>query len=147
MPEPLNDLPNYPFVIIAVLIAGLYAFKLQRYISKRAAAKFFREDIIDQLAGFYPPPGDWHIGFEEQLGVAIARIEIIARKFRYFVPRQKLGTYDSAWSAFKSHCSDLTWENCAAYTMYPSMRTGDEQNPKEVFYKKIERLLSYGKET
>ena len=141
-----QDLPNYPFIIIGALIAVLCAFAVQRYKSKGDAARFFREGVIDELVGFYPPPGKWRKGFEGQLAIAMASIEVRVKKFRQYVPRRKLRGYDSTWKDLKIHCSDLTWEKCAAYTMYPSMRTDDDKDPKEMFYEKIEKLLTYARE-
>ena len=142
-----KDLPNYPFIILGVLITALCAFAVQRYISKRAAAKSFREGIIDELNSFFPRPGNWSMGFEERLRTAISRIEILVSKFRYFVPRQSQKAYDSDWSTFSSHCLNMTWNKCAAYTMYASMRSSDDRKPEEVFYENLENLLRYGKET
>lgn len=147
MSELPRDLPNYPFIILAALIAVLCAFAVQRYVSKRAAAKSFREGIIDELTSFYPPPGNWSIGFEEKLRTAIPRIEILVTKFGYFVPRKLQKDYVSDWSTFRSHCLEMTWNECAAYTMYPSMRTSEDRKPEEVFYENLENLLGYGKDT
>lgn len=142
-----KDLPNYPFIILGVLITALCAFAVQRYISRRTAAKSFREGIIDELNSFYPRPGNWPMGFEERLRAAISRIETLVSKFRYFVPRRSQSAYDSDWGIFRSHCLDMTWSNCAAYTMFPSTRSVDDRNPKDVFYENLERLLQYSKET
>ena len=142
-----KDLPNYPFIILGVLITALCAFAVQRYISRRTAEKSFREGIIDELNSFYPRPGNWSMGFEERLRTAISRIETLAVKFRYFVPRRSRNAYDSDWTIFRSHCLDMTWNKCAAYTMYPSMRSIDDRKPEDVFYENLEKLLHYSKET
>lgn len=112
-----------------------------------AAAQSFREGIIEELNGFYPRPGKWPIGFEEKLRAAVSRIEILVAKFRYFVPSEKQNAYDSDWSNFKSHALDLTWEKCAGYKRFPTMRSSNEQDPKEMFYERTENLLRHANET
>ena len=136
-----------PFVLISTLVALLSAFAVQRYIAKRAAATSFRESVIERLAGFYPAPGSWSMGFEPRLCTAIAQIEVSVQKFRYFVARRKRTSYDAAWASLKLYSSELTWEKCAGYKMYPSMRVPDEKDPRAAFYERLENLLRYAHET
>jgi hypothetical protein len=143
----LQDLPNYPFIIISALIGVLCAYRVYRYKSKSEAARSFREGVIDELKEFYPPPGNCLMGFEGKLDAAMARVEILVKKLGYYVPRRKRRGYDSAWKDLKIHCLEITSDKCSAYTMFPSMRRDDEKNPKEVFYEKVENLLKQASDT
>lgn len=111
------------------------------------AAQSFREGIIDDLKDFYPAPGNWSQGFESKLHAAIFSIETRVQKFRHFVPDKERNAFDSEWELFRSHGLNLTWEKCAAFTMYPTMRPVGCKSSKEVFFESAENLLKYGAET
>lgn len=126
---------------------AFFGFSWTNSERRAIASQLFREGVIDDLKGFYPAPGDWPQGFEAKLRAAISNIEVRVQKFRHFVPEKDRSAFDSAWNLFKSHGLNLSWNQCAAYVMYPTMCAAGSKNPKDVFYERTERLLQYGAET
>ena len=142
-----SELPAYPFIIIASLIGVLGAIWIQRYIARRSAAKLFRERLMEALSNFYPSPGNWRNGFEGILSKQIKDIGTEVGKFRFYVPKARRPAYDADWAALSGHATELTWEHCAAFTLYPSMHQVGDRDPRVVFYELVERLLAYAKES
>lgn len=126
---------------------AFFGFSWTNSERRAVASQLFREGVIDDLKGFYPAPGDWPKGFEAKLRAAVSNIEVRVQKFRHFVPEKDRSAFDSAWDLFKSHGLNLSWNQCAAYVMYPTMHAAGSKNPKDVFYERTESLLQYGAET
>lgn len=148
MYEILQDILIGPqCFVLGALIGGVISIVVQKYISRRAAAKIFREGVIDALGSFYPPPGDWSMNFEAKLRGAVPEIEKHVTKFRYYVPRREQKAYDSDWNAFRSYCLEMNSYKSLASKLYPSMRPDNERNPQDIFYEKLENLLRHGKNT
>lgn len=126
---------------------AFFGFSWTNSERRAVASQLFREGVIDDLKGFYPAPGDWPKGFEAKLRAAVSNIEVRVQKFRHFVPEKDRSAFDSAWDLFKSHGLNLSWNQCAAYVMYPTMQAAESKNPKDVFYERTESLLQYGAET
>lgn len=126
---------------------AFFGFSWTNSERRAVASQLFREGVIDDLKGFYPAPGDWPKGFEAKLRAAVSNIEVRVQKFRHFVPEKDRSAFDSAWDLFKSHGLNLSWNQCAAYVMYPTMHAAGSKNPKDIFYERTESLLQYGAET
>ena len=126
---------------------AFFGFSWTNSERRAVASQLFREGVIDDLKGFYPAPGDWPKGFEAKLRAAVSNIEVRVQKFRHFVPEKDRSAFNSAWDLFKSHGLNLSWNQCAAYVMYPTMHAAESKNPKDVFYERTEGLLQYGAET
>ena len=126
---------------------AFFGFSWTNSERRAVASQLFREGVIDDLKGFYPAPCDWPKGFEAKLRAAVSNIEVRVQKFRHFVPEKDRSAFDSAWDLFKSHGLNLSWNQCAAYVMYPTMQAAGSKNPKDVFYERTESLLQCGAET
>lgn len=139
------DLPTYPFIVIASLVGVLGGFSVQRYIARRNARQIFRERLIELLRDFYPPSPEWHIGFEVRLSEQLQNLGIEVNKFRFHVPRRQRLQFDTDWDALLQHARSMSWDSCAGYSMYPSMRKPEDRDPKVVFYEHLDRLLNYAR--
>jgi hypothetical protein len=128
------------FGFIAVHRLGLYRDKINIF-SKEAAR--FRSSILGELKGLYPITHHW--GQEEinRIKQSAQKIESLAVEFRHYVIRKD--KFDKTLKQYNDYCNEISWEKCAAYVMYPSMRKPGDKEPKDKFRHIIEELLAYAK--
>ena len=143
----LTFLYDNAVTIILALAGVLVTFATQRYIARCAAAKAFRETIIDTLGDLYPSPGNWLRGFEAKLGTVLKSLSPAVAKYKYHLTRGGARRLENAWQEFANYASQVTWEKCAGYAMYDTMREPNEASPQDVFYDYLDALLGTGKMT
>lgn len=111
---------------------------------KIEAAQRFRSRIFTELEGLYPVTQYWDKGVFYRFPQSIAKIESAAVEFRLFIRRK--AHFDAAVKRYCKCCNEITWDRCAAWSMYPSMRKEGEIDPKDKFTRCVEALLSFAKE-
>jgi hypothetical protein len=105
------------------------------------AAATFRSQILSELEGLYPVRQGWSREDYARFKQTIPRVETIAQEFRFHLERKK--EFDTATHAYCNHCKKITWEQCTAWTLYPTMRKEGEMSPRDKFDHCVKSLLSF----
>lgn len=108
------------------------------------AAATFRSRVLAELKGLYPVTQYWDMQTFPRFSRSITEIESAAAEFRFSVSRKR--TFDAAVKEYCEYCKQISWEQCAAWSMYPSMRKEDEISPREKFDHLVKALLSFAEE-
>jgi len=108
------------------------------------AATMFRSKILTELEGLYPITQVWSRTDYSRFTQTIPKIHTIAQEFRFHMKRKN--EFDAAVNKYCNHCKQITWEQCAAWTMYPTMRKEGEISPRDKFDHLVKALLSFAEE-
>lgn len=153
---------NFKIIISSISFGAVigYVFRLfiEHQLSKRReaenrnaikfneAASKFRSTIIRELEGLYPATQYWDRNIFSRFRESITKVESAVAEFSHFLPNTSKGSLAKALKNYSDHCNSMTWESCAAFNMYPSMRKPGEKGPREVFQLNIDALLSFAKD-
>lgn len=129
------------FVIIAAHRLVLFRQKRNKIVE---ASEKFRNKILAELVGLYPVTQYWDKETYPRFIQSVPKIESAAAEFRYFI-KSKV-SFDAAVKKYCEYCKHITWDEVAAYSMYPSMRKPGEIGPRERFEEIVDNLLSFAKE-
>lgn len=105
------------------------------------AAATFRNKVLTELEGLYPIAQGWSREDYARFKHTIPKVETIAQEFRFYLDRKK--EYDAAIYAYCNHCKKITWEQCAAWNLFPTMRKEGEISPRDKFDHCVKSLLSF----
>lgn len=108
------------------------------------AASTFRSKVLAELEGLYPITQGWSREDYSRFIQTIPKINTIAQEFRFYLKRKK--EFDAAIYRYSNHCKQITWEQCTAWTLYPSMRKEGEMSPRDKFNHLVKSLLSFAEE-
>ena len=117
---------------------------LNRRNSFRSAAATFRSKVLAELEGLYPVTQHWDMNVFQRFSRSIIKIESAAAEFHFFVTRKR--AFDAAVKEYCDYCKQISWVECAGWSMYPTMRKPGEINPRNKFAYHVENLLSFAKE-
>lgn len=105
------------------------------------AAATFRSKVLAELEGLYPSRCGWDREEYARFKKTIPKIETIAQEFRFHLERKK--EFDTATYHYCNYCKQITWDQCAAWSLYPSMRKEDELPPWAKFDHLVKSLLTF----
>jgi hypothetical protein len=108
------------------------------------AASAFRSKILAELEGLYPITQVWNRADYSRFTQTIPKIHTIAQEFCFRVKRKS--EFDAAVKEYCDYCNQISWEQCAGWEMYPSMRKEGEISPREKFDHIVKSLLSFAEE-
>jgi hypothetical protein len=80
----------------------------------------------------------------QRFSKSIIEIENAAAEFRFSVARK--GAFDTAIKEYCEYCKQITWIQCAGWSMYPTMRKEGEISPRDKFDHLVKNLLSFAEE-
>ena len=142
--------------ILAVLISGLIAFQVQRFISFRSAANKFAETFFNELKGIYPKPENWPENIDHFLRTRFPTLQAAIEEFKNILPWYKRKAFDKAW--FRYRCSTGREIDTQCYHHYMPFITTSIVDGKEVtvdnsgmytetFKHNVDALLKFAKKT
>jgi hypothetical protein len=127
---------------LALIVAPLaVAIKRKRKTRFRQAAATFKSRVLAELEGLYPVTQYWDMQTFPRFSQSIIEIESAAAGFIFYVTRKR--AFDSAVKEYCDHCKEISWKQCAAWDMYPSMRKEGEISPRKKFDHLVKNLLSF----
>jgi hypothetical protein len=133
------------FGIAGALALAWIGFHLTNEINRKTrfhqAATSFRSRVLAELKGLYPVTQYWDIQTFPRFSKSITEIESAAAEFRFSVTRKR--AFDTAVQEYCNHCKKTSWDECAAWTMYPAMRKEGEMSPRDKFDHCVKSLLSF----
>jgi hypothetical protein len=110
----------------------------------RSAAATFRSKVLSELEGLYPVTQHWDMNVFPRFYQSIIKIESAAAEFRFFITRK--GLFDLAVKEYCDYCKQISWDKCAGWSMYPTMRKPGEISPRDKFAQYVQKLLSFTEE-
>lgn len=108
------------------------------------AATTFRSKVLAELEGLYPSRQGWSRDDYSRFKQTIPGIETSAQEFRFHVEREK--EFDTAAYQYCSYCKRITWDQCTAWSLYPTMRKAGELPPWAEYDHLVKNLLSFAQE-
>jgi len=136
---------EYLFWTLPVLLAALLGSIITRNHKEQErfnkAADVFRNRVLSELKGLYPVTQHWDMATFQRFSKSIIEIESAAEEFGFFVTRK--AQFNTAIKEYCDYCKKITWDECADWSMYPTMRKQDEISPRERFNNIVKHLLSF----
>jgi len=133
------------FWALPVLLAALLTSIITRQHRDKErfdkAADIFRNRVLTELKGLYPVTQYWDKATFQIISNSITEIESAVEEFRFFVTRK--AQFDTAIKEYCDYCKIISWEECAGWSMYPTMRKEGEVGPREKFNNIVKHLLSF----
>ena len=138
---------NFDKIIGGILVAvfgGYITYRIYLKTRINQAAATFRSRVLAELKGLYPVTQYWDTQTFPRFSQSITEIESAAAEFRFYVTRKS--ALDAAVKEYSNHCKKTSWNECAAWDMYPTMRKEGEISPREKFDHLVKDLLSFAEE-
>lgn len=108
------------------------------------AAIAFRSRVLAELKGLYPVTQYWDMPTFQRFSNSIIEIESAAAEFRFSVTSKR--AFDAAVKEYCEYCKQVSWDQCAGWAMYPTMRKEGEISPRDKFDHLVKTLLSFAEE-
>ncbi|UTG93650.1 hypothetical protein [Geobacter sulfurreducens] len=108
------------------------------------AAATFRGKVLAELEGLFPSRNGWNREEYARFKQTIPKIETIAQEFSFHLERKK--EFDKAIYQYCNYCKQITWDQCAAWSLYPTMRKEGELPPWAKYDHLVKTLLSFAEE-
>ena len=115
-----------------------------RKTRRHQAASIFRSRVLAELKGLYPATQHWDIATFQRFSKSIIEIESATAEFRFSVARKR--AFDAAVKEYCDYCKQVSWEQCAGWARYPTMRSEGEISPRDKFDHLVKNLLSFAEE-
>lgn len=130
--------------ILAAVFSGYVTYRIYQKTRFHQAAATFRSRVLAELKGLYPGTQYWDMQTFPRFSQSIIEIESAAAEFRFFVTRKH--AFDAAVNEYCDHCKKTSWNDCAAWNWFPTMRKEGEISPREKFDHLVKNLLSFAEE-
>jgi len=127
--------------ILSSSFVGYIGYRTYQKTRFNQAAAAFRSRVFAELKGLYPVTQYWDMQTFPRFSQSITEIESAAAEFRFHVTRKR--AFDAAVKEYCDHCKKTSWNECAAWSMYPTMRKEGEISPREKFDHLVKSLLSF----
>lgn len=141
------------FVFLVAIISTAIFFRKKKerekklFVEKSKVAKVFKDNLLKEVKGLYPIPQFLN---EEDIGrfrASIAKVDRAAAEFRPFLDQKNRENFDSVLKRYSGHCRRIRWSDCVATSLMSTKGKFKDVEPKEVFRKNVNALLSFTKES
>jgi hypothetical protein len=130
--------------IVGALITVLASFYIWKWKARRDASQKYHATLLKAFSGLYPLPTEWpnrDSDIDQSLRKVFSELQIAIEEYRPFIPSKLRLSYDDAWSIYRNAYGRPVDYQC--YHHY--IPFSDNPDPKKVFHKNVERLLSFAK--
>ena len=137
------SIDNFGAIVASVLtLLGFYVtYRIYYKTRFNRAASAFRSTVLAELQGIYPVTQYWDMNIFPKFAASVFKIESAAEEFK-FVLRCKT-EFESAVKEYRDYCKTITWNQEAAWTLYPTSRKPGDVSPRDKFSHIVDRLLSF----
>jgi len=153
--EYFQELPVWPFTIIAALIAILGAIHIQRMNRFNTASNTFRTQLLTELEGLYPIPVNWpgSIEIEPFLRSKFPKFQSAVEEFKAHLSGRTQKNFEKAWIQYYSatgqegyQCYHHYMPFISTYNVDGKQITKDTRDTcRETFRHNVDQLLSFTK--
>jgi len=140
----INNFDKIIGSIVVAVFGGYITYRIYQKTRFNQVALSFRNEVLAELEGLYPVTQHWDMNTFSRFPKSITKIETAASKFRFSVVRKR--AFDAAVKEYCDYCKKTSWNECAGWSMYPTMRKEGEISPRDKFDLIVKNLLSFAEE-
>ena len=105
------------------------------------AKKIFYNEVLRAFIGLYPTPSEWPLDIKRRLRSVFPKLQAAQETFRPFIHRWHRKAFDRAWDIYRVGVGGRPTIDAQMYHQYRAFV--GQPDPKEMFRKNVERLLSF----
>ena len=127
--------------IVKSLVDHCFASARDRKSRTANAQKAFRDEVLQAFIGLYPIATDWPVDINQRLRSVFPQLQAAVEKLRPFTHRHHRKDFDRAWDIYRVGMNGRPTIDAQVYHHY--MGFAGQPDPREMFRKNVERLLSF----
>lgn len=133
---------------LAVLLLRHWLEKSKDRSARRASASVkFRSVIYEVTTTISNTNGHWVSDADVILNATLPKIKTAVAEFRPFVVFYRRHRFDRAWNAYRQHCVENIPEQLGMPNIFYGTGPQGAKEAKKTFYRNVETLLSFAKQT